>query len=290
MGVKIGQVSSIEFVSAVYDIPTDPEKVSRYERYVRILCSISAEESKERAGDTTEEQREARVRNLMQQGLRLRLASNILTGQGYLEGVFVDPNRFPILSFTWEPKHIYVASAPGEFSTMKDSLDKILEKLEEIEFQKIVDNINQLLVVARETVEDANVPGVTGEMKGFFAELRGTNQRIRQLVKDANVPGVTGEMKGFFAELRGTNQRIRGLLTSPDPNTESVNLQQIMVRLDSILERIDRETSNKMVDIDRFIRNMRAISDDVKELTAMLKKDPAEIIFSQPPAKSEIVK
>jgi hypothetical protein len=127
-------------------------------------------------------------------------------------------------------------------------------------------------------------------MKGFFAELRGTNQRIRQLVKDANVPGVTGEMKGFFAELRGTNQRIRGLLTSPDPNTESVNLQQIMVRLDSILERIDRETSNKMVDIDRFIRNMRAISDDVKELTAMLKKDPAEIIFSQPPAKSEIVK
>jgi len=43
MGVKIGQVESIDFVSAVYDISTDPTKVSRYERYIRVLGSISAE-------------------------------------------------------------------------------------------------------------------------------------------------------------------------------------------------------------------------------------------------------
>ena len=74
MGVKLGQVEEIDFVSSVYDISTDPETVSRYERYIRVLFSVSTEESQERIGHLTKEQREARVRNLMQQGLRLRLA------------------------------------------------------------------------------------------------------------------------------------------------------------------------------------------------------------------------
>jgi len=43
-------------------------------------------------------------------------------------------------------------------------------------------------------------------------------------------------------------------------------------------------------EIDKFLRNLRAISDDVKELTAMIKEHPSEIIFSKPPAKSEMIK
>jgi len=133
MGVKLGQVEEIDFVSSVYDISIGPETVCRYGRYIRVLFSVSAEGSLERTGKLTDEQREARTRNMIQQGLRFRLASNLLTGQSYIEGVFVDPNRFPILPITWEPRHMYVGSAPGEFSTMKDSLDQILVKLEEID-------------------------------------------------------------------------------------------------------------------------------------------------------------
>jgi len=288
-GVKIGQVESIHFVPSIYDISTGPETVSKYESYVRVLCSIHKEESKGRVGDITDEQRETRTRNVIQQGLRLRLESNFLTGQAYLEGTFLDPERFPVLDIVWEPKHIYVPSAPGELSTMMDTVDKILVNLEEIDVQAIVKNLNQLLVEVKQLVEDANVPGVTGEMRNLFAELRGTNQQIQRLVEDTNVPGVTDEMKNLFSEFRGTNQQIRRLLTNPDPNAEGVNLPQIMVRLDSTLERIDRESSNKRVDIDRFIRNMRAISDDVRELTALLREHPADLIFSQPPAKSEMI-
>ncbi len=261
MGVKIGQVEEVDFISAVYDVSTDQESVTGYKPYVvRVLCSISAEGAKERTGDITNEQREARIRNMMKQGLRVRLASNILTGQAYLEGVFVDPNRFPILPITWKPRHMYVASAPGELSTMKDSVDRILVKLEEIDVKVIVDNINQLLV------------------------------EVKQVAKDANVPGVTGEMKALFAELRGTNQSLQGLLTNPDPNAESGNLAQIMARLDTTLEKIDRRITINSPDIDKTFRNLRAISDDIKELTTILKEHPSELIFSQPPTKSEILK
>ena len=236
-GVKIGKVESIGFASAVYDISTDPTEVSRYERYVRVVCSQRAEKSRERVGDITDEQREARIRDLIQQGLRVELASNILTGQAYLEGTFVDPNRFPALRITWEPHYGYIPSAPGQFSTMKDSVDKILAKLEEVD-----------------------------------------------------VSGLTGEIQGFFSEIRETNQEIKKLLTNPDPNAETANLAEVLTRLDNTLESINREIRTQGPEIDKFLRNLRAISDDIKELTATLKKHPSGLIFSVPPSKSEIIK
>jgi tRNA1(Val) A37 N6-methylase TrmN6 len=63
-----------------------------------------------------------------------------------------------------------------------------------------------------------------------------------------------------------------------------------LARLDSILERIDKEAATKSPEIAKFISNMKTISDDIKELTETLKKHPSEIIFSQPPAKSEMIK
>jgi len=236
-GVKIGQVESIDFASTVYDMSTDPTKVSKYERYVRVVCSMGREGSEERVGKITDEQRKARLRNLVYQGFRLRLVSNILTGQAYIEGAFLDPERFPALDFTWEPKYIYIPSAPGDLSTIKDSVDKILIKLEEVD-----------------------------------------------------VAGLTREIQGFFSEIRETNQQIRKLLTSPDSNAKSANLEQIMVRLDNTLEQLEMKVRTEGPEIDEFISNMRAISEDIKELTEMLKEHPSEIMFSRPPAKSEMIK
>ena len=229
-GVKIGQVEHIAFAASVYDEAFDKTKVSKYASYVRVLCSIPKEESEERTGGLTDEQRVTRTKSLIEQGMRLRLASNILTGQSYLEGTFLDPNRFPTLDIPWVPTYMYIPSAPGEFSTMKDSVDKILVKLEEIDVQKIADNANQLLI------------------------------ELRQLVKN------------------------------PDPNKVNTNLPQVLARLDSILARTDKEFAEKSPDIEIFIGNMKVISENVKELTEILKEHPSEIIFSQPPAKSEMIK
>lgn len=243
-GVKIGQVESIEFVSDVYDIATaDPTKMSKHELYIRVLCSMEDEGSKDKAQqqalqyDITEEQAEAYVRDMIDHGLRFRLVSNILTGQAFLEGVFLDPKRFPILDITWQPQYMYVPSAPGGISTMKDSVDNILVKLEGVDIR-----------------------------------------------------GLTEEIKGLFGELRQTNQQIQALLTNPDPNAKNANLAQVMARLDDTLEQLNSKVRTQGPQIDKFLRNLRAISDDVKELTAMLKEHPSEIIFSQPPRKSETIK
>lgn len=283
MGVKIGRVENIDFVSAVYDISTDPTKVSRYERYIRVLGSLSTEETKERVGDITDEQREARTRNMIQQGLRLRLASNILTGQAYLEGVFEDPNRFPILAITWEPKHIYVASAPGEFTTLKQSIDHILNRLEKIDTEKIGDLIEQLLVSVNKAIDDANIPGISSGVQRLVTH-------VDQVVVDSNVPAISNELKGLLAEARQTNRHLQKLLKSPEKDSQMASIAVTVAQLNKTLLRIDKLVLSQTPQIEQALEDLKQVSTNLKELTENLKKHPSELIFSQPPPKSEAVK
>ncbi len=102
--------------------------------------------------------------------------------------------------------------------------------------------------------------------------------------------GLTEEIQGFFSEIRETNQEIKRLLTNPDPNAETANLAEVLTRLDNTLGSINREIRTQSPEVDRFLRNLSAISDDIKEITATLKKHPSGLIFNLPPSKSEIIK
>ncbi|MHC4187920.1 MAG: MlaD/PqiB family protein, partial [Planctomycetota bacterium] len=251
-GVTIGQVENVSFVDEVYEMPGGPEAFTKYDRYVRVLCSITREETPEEK-KRTESEKAGRIKSMIQQGMRLRLSTNILTGQAFLEGTFLDPERFPVLDIAWEPKTTYVPSAPGAFSTMKDSVDRILSKLEEIDVQEIVKNLDKLLISIRTTVDDANVPGLTSEIEGFFADAR-------------------------------------ELLSSPEVDTRRANVAQILSNLENTLDRIDKKLATEGPQVDKILRNLREITDDIKELTENIKQHPSEIIFSQPPAKSEMIK
>ena len=307
MGVKLGQVEEIDFASSVYDISTGPETVSRYDRYIRVLFSISAKESKEQAGDITDEQREVRVRNMMQQGLRLRLVSNILTGQSYIEGEFVDPNRFPILPISWEPRHIYVASAPGKFSTLEESVDQILTKLEQIDTKRIGDLVEQLLVSVNEAIDDANVPGISNGIQSLVAnanqaiadaDVPGISSGIKSLVTnadqaidDVNVPSISSEITSLFAEARQTNQHLQKLIKSPEKTeSEMANIAVMVAQLNKTLKRIDKLVLTQTPQIEQALEDLRGVSANLKELTDSIKQYPSQLIFSQPPSKSEVSK
>ena len=80
------------------------------------------------------------------------------------------------------------------------------------------------------------------------------------------------------------------LLMNPDPNAETANLAEVLTHLDNTLVSINKKIRTQGPEVDRILRNLSAISNDVKELTATLKKHPSGIIFSVPPSKSEMIK
>ncbi|MHC4744953.1 MAG: MlaD family protein, partial [Planctomycetota bacterium] len=91
-GVRIGQVEEINFARNKYELTRDKTGFSPYELYVMVVISVD----EENLPAMTEEQRVVHLQRQIEEGLRVRLASNLLTGQGYLEGTLLDPERFPV--------------------------------------------------------------------------------------------------------------------------------------------------------------------------------------------------
>lgn len=301
-GVRIGQVETITFAGSVYAMPPASGRVSAFEPIVRVVYVVPRETMPElgveKAGDM--------LQQMIARGLRVRVNSNILTGQGYLEADYLDPNRFPVLEVPWTPVYTYMPSAPSEITTLKDSLEKIFTRLEEIDFEGLVDSFERTLAAAEKAVGDVNLAQISTEATSLLAETRQKVQSIDtagisdatrrllasldQTVADANVPALSGEAKRLIAEVRGTNDSLRRLLAAPEGIAGGTNLAEALARLNRALASIDRLVATEKPEIEVIIGNFREISDNLRDLTESLRARPSELFFSKPPRESEAYK
>jgi phospholipid/cholesterol/gamma-HCH transport system substrate-binding protein/paraquat-inducible protein B len=97
-------------------------------------------------------------------------------------------------------------------------------------------------------------------------------------------------LKGLFAEARKTNQHLQQLLKSPKKDSQMANIAASVAQLNRTLLRIDKLVSSQTPQIEQTLEDLKQASANLKELTESLKKHPSELIFSQPPPKSETVK
>ncbi len=278
-GVQVGRVESVGFASQVYEIPADLAARLGEHRLVRVTFSVAPRFARE----LTASEREAKRGQELRSGLRLQLESNLLTGQSRLQGTYVDPNRFPIPQWPWEPEFPFVPSAPGGFATVKESLDRILTKLDALDIQKMFTHADDLLLTAGRAVEDANVAGLREQVGGLLAGLD-------RAIADANVPGLTQEVQALFAEARVTNSHLQTLLARPAGEKEMANIAMMVDQLNTTLRRLDLLVATQAPRLEGTFENFRKISSDLKTLSENLKRTPSDLLFSSPPRKSELVK
>ncbi len=301
-GVRIGQVESITFAGSAYEISREDGRLSAFEPIVRVVFFVP----RETMPDFAVERTDAVLEQMIARGLRVRINSNILTGQAYLEANYLDPRRFPVLEVPWTPQHTYVPSAPSELTTLKDSLDKIFTRLQEIDFEGLVDSFRQTLAAFEKAASDADLARVSEEATGLLAEARqkvaaldtaGISDAAHRLlasldrtVADANVPELSGEAKRLLAEVRSTNDHLQRLLAAPEGVAGGTNLPEVVARLNRVLFSIDRLIATEKPEIEVIIGNFREISDNLRDLSESLRARPSKLLFSQPPRQSEAYK
>src|SRR4030043_880338 len=126
-GVNFGQVEKIDFVSMAYeDLITTPE-VTKYGLCVVVVGSTPLDKTR----GLSIEQAEAMLMQMIARGLRIQVTSNLLTGQSYLQADYFDPEKFPAFELDWKPEHNYVPSAPSDMTTLRESVNSVLERLRE---------------------------------------------------------------------------------------------------------------------------------------------------------------
>jgi phospholipid/cholesterol/gamma-HCH transport system substrate-binding protein/paraquat-inducible protein B len=302
-GVRMGQVEKITFARNEYEMPIGSETYYKYGTYVIVLIAVDVEN----LPAMTLKEREENIKQLTSRGFRVRLASNLLTGLAYLQGEYLEPERYPVLEVPWEPKNLYVSSAPGAFTTLKESVDHILSKLEQIDTKRIGDLVEELLVSVNKAVDDANIPEISSGVQDLVADVDQAVKDINtsaigegvqslvvnanQAIDDVNVPAISNEVQSLLVEARQTNQHLQELLKRPEKTDSQIaNIAVMIANLNKTLMRLDKLVLTQTPKIEQTLENLREVSADIKELTGDLKQHPSELIFSQPPPKSEVSK
>jgi len=254
-GVKVGSVEEITFVQNYYSESLTPENSDRLGRLVLVRMSVPDFVKGVRGSDI-----QKGVERMIQNGLRVRLASQGLTGTAYLEVDYLNPERNLPLRIPWKPQIIYIPSAPSTISRFTASVDKFFEKLEKADVTQILSTIETILATVHEKVQDVPVKEISKEAIGLLSELRRTNQEIKNLVSQS--------------EFQNTPKKL------------DANLNQMQIAI----KRLDLLLANNQGDLSATVENLRKASEDLKEVTSNAKRYPSFFLIGEPPNQSKLWK
>ncbi len=273
-GVRIGTVEQIGFVGNVYQLPPRAGSEPRYGSYVRVVSGLQRVQL---PGGQRAEDMAAAFQRMVEHGLRVRVSSNILTQQAYLELNFLDPNRFPAEVVPWQPEYTLIPSAPGEFTTIKDSLDKILTQMQEIDVKGLVTTLNRVFTSLNTAITEADLAQLSLETRAL---LQVTRQKIEDLETgriNASAQQLLDSLNRSVAEanIPELSQQMRDVLSKTDQKLTALDTQKLNAEMEQLLAALDKA----VVDA-----NVPALSEQGVRLMAELRKtnEYLQVLFKPP--------
>jgi phospholipid/cholesterol/gamma-HCH transport system substrate-binding protein/paraquat-inducible protein B len=257
-GVAIGRIEQITFVPQEYPMDTQSPDYAKFSRYVLVVMSIDKKHFADMG--TEQSQIAAMIRQQVNNGLRLKLSYQGITGIAYMEADYLDPLSNPPLAVPWKPKNIYIPSTRSLITSFTRAVDTVFQRLEKIDFPAI------------------------------FAQLDVTMKSIQTAVEEAKMAELRQSATDMMDQFRVTLKDARVLLQSSDPNRPPANFADTLAQLDRNLRQIEHLVSTHQDDFDKILVDFKATSRNLKELSEQLKADPAQMLLSAPPAKTEMVK
>ncbi len=254
-GVPIGRVSKVDFCFNIYG--TSEEGSSDY---VYILMEIDVEIF----NDMFKEGIEPLLGAAIEQGLRVQLQPQGITGLSYLEINYFDPARFPVLQIWWKPLHPYIPSAPGQIASLLDSVNNIMAKVEEMDIRGTLAHLNEVLSTVNTAVNDLQVAKLSGDLQQL---LRTLDTQVAQLdTKQLTTEGVSmlNNINNAATQLKDLTRQLEGRLSL---NPDAVN--DILGNLQILTE------------------NLRVLSENAKKYPAqlLLGDPPQRLNFEEPPSR-----
>lgn len=279
-GVQVGTVTDIHFADDEYDLDAADERLFRYRRYVVVKSAIR---------DHFPGMSEGNLQGLLAQastkGLRVRLATQGVTGVVHIEADYVDPDEFPPLPIAWTPHDIYVPSAPSTVMVVSTALGNIARDLEKASIHQITKDIDALVVAMTKMVNESQVERVSRQATEALGELRGTLQQARKVLENPDIADAVSEA----AAAAGSTRRAAAdlALTSKQVRQATEGLPETIARLDRTARRVERLVASRSSDIEDILDNLRQVSENLQDVTSNAKRYPAQVLLGDPPPRRE---
>ncbi len=265
-GVPVGNIRRIDFTRNRYELEKPP---LQRRSYVRIEMEMSADA----LGSKTETIVNEDLPREIQNGLRVRLTALGVTGTSYLEVDYLDPQKNPPLPIDWKPDYPYIPSAPGALGRIVSSAEDVFAQLEKINFERIANNIELLVVSLDNKVSELPLGMLGTNATGLLNEVRASNSRLQKLLERPEIDSMLKDGSGALAGLRRT--------------AESPELTNSLVQIQRTLRRLDQLVAGKENDLGVSLDNLRAFTENLRELSENAKRFPAQLFFGEPPKPSK---
>lgn len=284
-GVQIGKVDKIGLVNQEY---------ATGRRYVLIRMALFSDVFLVEKEDDAD----GGLDRLIRDGLRVRLNFQGVTGTAYIEADYLDPVRYPSLEFEWTPKYPYIPSAPSIITRLTDMLDEF-----RVSFEDLSTSIQKSLDIVIGVLEETNVPRIGEEAGKLLREMQVTNGEIKKLVQEIDAETLTSEAVGTLRETRKlvneTRPLLHELLRTALQAAETVNrlagnveesgdLSASLARLQRASRRLDNFLAGQQVEIEAIVDNFRILSENFREVSEELEKNPGKFFFGGPPPRTQI--
>jgi ABC-type transporter Mla subunit MlaD len=271
-GVAIGRVAEIGLVSAQYRRPRGDSFGAAFQL---VFARFQVDATK--IGETPS------AEEAVAQGLRVRLASQGITGVNYLEVDFVDPERFPPREVPWQPRYTYIPAIPSTVAQVQTAAESLLAKLQDADMPGLISNIVELVADLRAQVHDGDLAQTLQEASQLLRTLRGA-------AEGADVPGTMAELRGAAGDLRGllTGPQLRQMLANlaaaaADVRLAATKLPGSVQTLDAGLRTARSATTDIQAELAPILRDLRAAVANLRDTTEQLRRYPSQTLFGAPP-------
>jgi len=285
-GVAIGRVTEIGLVAAAYrGQRSDADSTEYHLVFVRFAVD------ERRTGETDS------VETAIRQGLRVRLASQGITGVSYLELDFVDPQRFPVMPVPWKPRYSYIPSIPSNLAQVRTAAEAILQQLQDADLPRLLQETIGLIADARAQVK-------SGDLAITLHEAAGLLRDVRQITGQADLPALIaslrrtgGDVESTLGEYRRAASDARAVINGRDLRaaltnvaaaaaelrTAAAKLPASMSNIDTSLRAARNTTLDLQAELVPILRDLRATMSNLRDTTEQLRRNPSQTLLGAPP-------
>ncbi len=290
-GVVIGEVTKISFTYVRYQLD---QPMAQRAKFVLVDAQIDPRlvGGRAAAGDLTSPEG---AKQEIERGLRVRLAPQGITGTSYLELDYFDPPP-PVLPIDWTPANLYIPSTRSTVAQFVNAASEILDRLHKLDVEGTVANLNKLMTTTTAKLDAIDAKAISERTERTLAKVESTLDGIA-------AKKLSEESLALISELRESNAELRKTLANPAlqriPEETAAAMAKMrefvsdpklaatLGHLERTLGRLDRLTGGGQTDLATTIANLRAITDNLRELSESAKRYPSNVLFGAPPTPLE---
>lgn len=273
-GVTVGEVTGLTFTSVVYEADVSPLDRRRY-----VLVQARLYPNRFVARDRGEEFDVQLLEELVDAGLRVRMAAQGITGMNYLEADFADGEAHPPLEHDWEPESVYVPAAPSTTVQFIEAGEKLLRRLDKLDIEGVVDNTSRLLRQVESLLTDLEPGRLMDRTEQTLEELQIATrtatrmmESMQHLVEDPDTQALPGATRATLEELRET--------------LEAADIGPLVERMDSMIARLERGTDAGEAKLLRTLDELQSAINGLRTLSEDVRRNPSGALFGAPPPRS----